>query len=870
MKTSRWFVLGLLAVIGAGFAGAGFVTAQTAADVDFNGNGEVDFPDFVMFAAKFNTREGAARYEARYDIDGSGEVGFSDFLAFARLFGEKVAAPELPPIEIAQAEGMPGTLIELAGQFDPNTAYRVRFDAVQLPVYARDTVRITAMVPVLPAGPAPVRVVDEAGRVSAPATFRVLALPEPRMDAGQLGRTVARVGYGIGNVLAPLTAPDSIFSAADAALFNGEMAGLNAAWGVLGERIAALPAADAALLAHLLDNSGVLGILEGLGRIENGASIAAGASHAARHRALFRADVASFLLGNAGAAAGPAAAIAALAPGGRDAAAIIASIDAISDATKTAIDAIFPTDLQSLKVEISPTPVAVEDTSDVTFYGDFATESDAASAPAGGVLRDAVEDLLDDFLKIPGVSAETAEIVGFVTGILTDSGIAGFDWIGPGAAISPALKEVPLDISLYKLSVPDVLRSAVPSLPAGAVEYLLERFGIDATSYDPVEVEDAAVAVYDTTNARLTGIAAGETLLTARALRFVEWDFALNAFGICRWETVETQVTVTVAESVNGPLVVASIRNLTNHPESDVSPVWAPDGARIAFLSTRDGNYEIYAMDSDGSNPRNLTSHESNEEDPSWSPDGRRIAFVSNRDGNIDIHVMGSDGSNPRNLTNDQRDDFNPAWSPDGRHIAFESMNEGNFEIYVMGSDGSNPRNLTNHEREDRNPVWSPDGRRIAFVSDRDDNFEIYVMGADGSNPRNLTGDETGVDESPAWSPDGRRIAFESLREWNYEIFVMGSDGSNPRNLTNNQRDDNRPVWSPDGRHLAFTSWGEGNSEIYLMGSDGSGPRKLTDDPTGVVDSPAWSPDGLRIAFVSDSDGNSEVYVITFRNGGGK
>ena len=108
-----------------------------------------------------------------------------------------------------------------------------------------------------------------------PRSFEVLALPEPRMNADQLQQTVADVGTGIGNVLSPVTDAGLISSGADAALFNQEMAKLNAAWGIIGERIAALPPEDAALLTHLLDNSGALEILEGLGqsrleRVEGG------------------------------------------------------------------------------------------------------------------------------------------------------------------------------------------------------------------------------------------------------------------------------------------------------------------------------------------------------------------------------------------------------------------------------------------------------------------------------------------------------------------------------------------------------------------------------------------------------------------------
>ena len=85
---------------------------------------------------------------------------------------------------------------------------------------------------------------------------------------------------------------------------------------------------------------------------------------------------------------------------------------------------------------------------------------------------------------------------------------------------------------------------------------------------------------------------------------------------------------------------------------------------RIAFVSDRDGNVEIYVMDADGSNLTNLTNNPAYDWLPVWSPDGSRIAFVSDRDGNWEIYVVDADGSNLTNLTNNPADDLLPAWSP--------------------------------------------------------------------------------------------------------------------------------------------------------------------------------------------------------------
>lgn len=227
--------------------------------------------------------------------------------------------------------------------------------------------------------------------------------------------------------------------------------------------------------------------------------------------------------------------------------------------------------------------------------------------------------------------------------------------------------------------------------------------------------------------------------------------------------------------------------------QSHTAPLAIPE--KIVFMSTRDGNYEIYTMNPDGSDQTRLTDNPASEMWPIWSPDRNRIAFQSNRDGNYEIYVMNANGSNQTRLTNNPSSDYNLAWSPYGNKITFHSQRDGNDEIYVINLDGTNTINLTNNPASDQYPDWSPDGSKIAFYSDRDGNDEIYVMNADGSGQTRLT-DDSLIDANPSWSQDGSKIVFYSYRDGNAEIYTMNSDGTGQTRLTDNPAVDAHAHWA--------------------------------------------------------------------------
>ena len=254
---------------------------------------------------------------------------------------------------------------------------------------------------------------------------------------------------------------------------------------------------------------------------------------------------------------------------------------------------------------------------------------------------------------------------------------------------------------------------------------------------------------------------------------------------------------------------------------------------------------------------------------PVWSPDGSRITFESTRDGDVEIYVMDADGSNPENLTNNGAGfDGEHSWSPDGTKIVYSSFRDGNFGIYLMDADGAGATSLTSHL--DAGPSWSPDGSRILFTRfiPNNDATGIYVMDADGTNQVQLTSSPLQGDEDPTWSPDGTKIAFSSLRESGRgsEIYVMEANGSGVANLTQTERSDWGAAWSPDGSRIAFVSQEEDSdpyvTDIFLTNADGTDQVNLTNDSFRAEFQPAWSPDGTKIIYLLGVLGNSRIYVM--------
>jgi Tol biopolymer transport system component len=183
--------------------------------------------------------------------------------------------------------------------------------------------------------------------------------------------------------------------------------------------------------------------------------------------------------------------------------------------------------------------------------------------------------------------------------------------------------------------------------------------------------------------------------------------------------------------------------NITNSPWYEKYPQFSPDGSFIIYQAWQNGKMEIFFTNLlDGNNinlTRNTQSHDIMSHGNVLTPDNQKIVFTSERDGNRNIYVMNTDGTEQTQLTDHSAHDYEPVFSPDGLSIVFTSERDGNKEIYIMNNEGKNLTNLSNNSAHDWNPRYYPDNQKIVFQSTRDGNWEIYMMNLNGSRQTNLT-----------------------------------------------------------------------------------------------------------------------------------
>jgi TolB protein len=194
------------------------------------------------------------------------------------------------------------------------------------------------------------------------------------------------------------------------------------------------------------------------------------------------------------------------------------------------------------------------------------------------------------------------------------------------------------------------------------------------------------------------------------------------------------------------------LTRLTDNDVWDIYPAWSPDGSKIAFLSMRDANLDIYVMNADGTQQELLFDSGSHDADPHWV--GDQIAFTSQSQ----IWIMNEDGTNAHPITDSPNrgewgdanlpfGDYDPRIHPQSTHLLFSRLVDdqspyGNYDLLLANIDGSDVVSVMENKHSQGLASWAPSGERILFIVAAIDDagkYDLYLMNADGSNLENIT-----------------------------------------------------------------------------------------------------------------------------------
>ena len=327
-------------------------------------------------------------------------------------------------------------------------------------------------------------------------------------------------------------------------------------------------------------------------------------------------------------------------------------------------------------------------------------------------------------------------------------------------------------------------------------------------------------------------------------------------------------------------LGTAPSSQITKGDADDLSPVWSPDHAMVAFSRLYPDRREIRVTAVVGTGPERLILTTPPENfDLAWSPDGKWLAYnIYNTPAapTGGIFLVSVENSTQRRLTSPGAtfSDMMPAFSPDGLSVAFVRYTPilDAHDVFVIPTSGGTAQAITHEGSDIRGLAFTADGRELVYASDLHGASRLYrVPVSNPGQPRAI--DAVGFsDQRPSISRQGGRMVYTERYD-NTNIWRIPGPGRTPapaRLLLSSNRASHSQQYSPDGSRIVFISDRSGAPEVWVANADGSQPIQLTPFNGPSVGSPAWSPDGKYIAFDFRRRGDGKIDIFVVPSHGGK
>lgn len=241
----------------------------------------------------------------------------------------------------------------------------------------------------------------------------------------------------------------------------------------------------------------------------------------------------------------------------------------------------------------------------------------------------------------------------------------------------------------------------------------------------------------------------------------------------------------------------ARATTLLQSREPLLSPSFAPDGRRIAYVSFEQQRPRIFIQDISTGRREQVTAFEGLNGAPAWSPDGSRLAFVLSRDGNPEIYVMDVGSRQIRRVTNHLAIDTEPFWGKDGQTIYFTSDRGGKPQIYKTSVGGGGAERVTYVGNYNANPKLSADEKTLVMVH-RQEGYTVFQVAAQDlqrGNVRVLS--QTSLDESPTVAPNGTMLIYATRQQGRGVLMLVSTNGRVRVPLPVAQGEVREPSWSP-------------------------------------------------------------------------